>query len=430
MIDDRERSLYQWAEDLFPINRSLTGNGFKKSLEYLKNLLPELEVVEVPSGTQVFDWTIPQEWEVRNAWVKDCRGVKIIEFDKSNLHLVGYSEPIHKIVNRTELLSHLHTYPEQPEAIPYVTSYYNQTWGFCVPHNQLSEIVGDKFEIFIDSSLSEGVLRYGEFYLPGKSNSEIIFSTYLCHPSMANNELSGPIVATALAQWLKNQIDRKYSYRFLFLPETIGAICYIDANFDQIKKNCIAGWILTCIGDDRAWSYLPSRDGNTLADKISKAVLGKYVEQYLTYSWLDRGSDERQFCSPGVDLPFASIMRSKYGEYPEYHSSLDNLSLISEDSLRESVELMKKLISEIESRTVYQAKILCEPQLGKRNLYPTLSKRGSALNSMNLLNVLSYCDGTSDISEIAIKCAISESATREIIKILLANHLIDEVSQL
>lgn len=430
MIKNDHKSYYGWAEDLYPMNRSLTGDGFKQSLEYFRQILPDLKVETISSGTQVFDWTIPQEWNVREAWVKDSRGVKVIDFRDSNLHLIGYSEPIHKILGRSELLNHIHTLPDQPNAIPYVTSYYKRTWGFCISHNDLNIIKGDEFEVYIDSSLADGELIYGELYLPGKSKSEVLFSTYLCHPSMANNELSGPIVTTGLAQWLTKKIDRKYSYRFLFLPETIGSIAYLHKNLAQLKKFLIAGWVLTCIGDNRVWSYLPSRHGNTLADKLSKVVLSKFVKEYLTYSWLDRGSDERQYCSPGVDLPVASLMRSKYGEYPEYHTSLDDLSLISEDSLTESVDLLKKLVMLIENRITYMSKVICEPHLGKRNLYPTLSMRGSANSSLQLLNVLSYCDGTYDLSEIAETCKITVEEARKIVQTLISNQLIEEISTL
>jgi aminopeptidase-like protein len=419
--------MIDWVHDLFPLNRSLTGKGTRDTLEYVKNLLPSLSIESVPTDTRVFDWTIPPEWNVTEAWIKDANGNKIVDFASCNLHLVGYSEPIHKVFDRTDLLEHLHSFPEQPDAIPYVTSYYQRTWGFCLAHREMLKLGDGPFEVFIDSSLSPGVMNYGELVIKGDSDLEILFSTYVCHPSMANNELSGPVVAIALAKWISGLDSRKYTYRFVFLPETIGSITYLSKNLKSLKNKLIAGWVLTCMGDEGAYSYVPSRNGNTLADRASLRILSTAVGEFKSYSWLDRGSDERQYCAPGVDLPIASVMRSKYGEYPEYHSSLDNLDFISALGLEQSLQVMQKIVDYLENRKVFISTNLCEPQLGKRGLYSTLSMRGSAISSLNLLNILSFCDGANDLLEISELCKLSISEVESVVSVLLDEGLIHEV---
>lgn len=392
--------MHAWATDLFPINRSLTGEGVRQTLSFFKELIPELKIKSVPSGYQAFDWVVPKEWNVRAAFIKNEKGEKVIDFRDNNLHLVGYSVPVNGWFSLEELNEHLFSLPEQPEAIPYVTSYYSETWGFCLTHTQRLSLTEGQYEVVIDSSLSEGVLNYGELILPGKTDEEILLSTYVCHPSMGNNELSGPVVAVALAKWLSGLSNRKYTYRIVFVPETIGSIVYLSKHIGHLKEKVIAGFILTCIGDDRAYSFLPSRNGQTLSDKIAQHVLEHMTTEYFEYSWLDRGSDERQYCAPGVDLPISSIMRSKYGEYPEYHTSLDNLDLITPKGLKGGFQAVQKALECLEMNEKYQITVFGEPQLGKRGLYPTVSKKGSADAAKTMMDFISYCDGQHSLLEI------------------------------
>jgi aminopeptidase-like protein len=396
------QKMYSWAKDLFPIDRSLTGAGVRETLNYFKNLIPELEVKSVPTGYQAFDWTVPEEWVIKDAYIQNKAGEKLIDFKENNLHVLGYSEPVDKWVDLEELDKHLYSLPEQPEAIPYVTSYYKKRWGFCLSHDQRQKLVPGEYRVVVDSQFKEGVLNYAEIIIPGKSGKEVFLSSYVCHPSMANNELSGPVVTMALAQWIKTIEKRKYTYRIVLIPETIGSIVYISQNLEELKKNIIAGFNVTCIGDERCFSFLPSREGNTLSDRVALHVLNGIAPDFKRYTWLDRGSDERQYCAPGVDLPMASIMRSKYGEYPEYHTSLDNLNLISPEGLEGGYNALKKAIEIIERDKILKSTVLCEPQLGKRGLYPTVSVKGSANEVRKMMNLISYCDGkhsTLDIAE-------------------------------
>lgn len=419
--------MYGWAADLFPLNRSLTGNGNRATLAYLGKLLPGLAVHEVSSGTAAFDWTVPDEWNVTDAYVMDESGCKVIDWKLHNLHLVGYSEPFNGSMNLEELQKHLYSLPEDPEAIPYVTSYYQRQWGFCLADKERKALRSGTYNVVIDATLAPGSLTYGELLLPGKEKQEILISTYICHPSMANNELSGPVVATALAQWLRSLKDRRYTYRILFLPETLGAIVYLSRNLAAMKENTIAGFVLTCVGDDRTYSFMPSRRGATLADRVAEHVLQHTAPSYKKYSFLERGSDERQYCSPGVDLPVVSIMRSKYHTYPEYHTSKDDLSLISPSGLEGAYKILKTCLEVLEHNYIYRATQLCEPQMGRRNLYPTLSRTGSALSTRQLMNILAYADGTTDLIGIATAIGLPAADCLGLITELLAAGLISKV---
>lgn len=392
---------YQLLERLFPINRSITGQGVEQSLEIIKTLLPALRILKIPSGTQCFDWVVPEEWYARNAFLEDDSGERILDFKENNLHLVGYSTPIDTILPLEELQEHLYSLEELPDAIPYVTSYYKKRWGFCLSDRQRKALKPGNYHAVIDSSFKKGSLTYGELIIPGDKEQEVLLSTYICHPSLANDNLSGPVVLTFLAEWLSSLPSRKYTYRIVYTPETIGAISYLHKNLEQLKKRVIAGFIFTCLGDERTWSYLPSRNGNTLSDRVAKYVLNKFVPTYTTYSFLDRGSDERQYCSPGVDLPIASIMRSKYGTYPEYHTSLDNLGFVTDEGLNQSLELYKNVIGIIEKNATYKTTCLCEPQLGKRGLYPTISTKKTMGTTKDLMNLIAYADGSRDLLSIA-----------------------------
>ena len=316
---DLGMEMFLLCKKLFPINRSLTGNGVRKTLSLIKKILPNMVIYEIPSNTKCFDWNVPKEWNITSGYLISPTGEKILDFNDNNLHIVGYSEAVNIRLTLDELLPHINTSKSMPEAIPYVTSYYSEYWGFCMAEVQKINLIDGEYHAVIESKKSVGHMTYGELIIKGRTSKEIMLSTYICHPSMANNELSGPVVATFLSKFIQS-IDCHYSYRIIFIPETIGSICYISKNLECLKKNVIAGFVLTCIGDDREYSYLPSRSGKTLSDKIAIHVLENTHPDFIKYSYLDRGSDERQYCSPGVDLPMASIMRSKYGEYPEYHT--------------------------------------------------------------------------------------------------------------
>jgi aminopeptidase-like protein len=419
--------MYQWASDLFPLNRSLTGDGVRETLNYIKNELPELEIFEVPSGTKVFDWTVPKEWKIREGWIADINGNKLIDLATNNLHIMGYSISVDKIVSRSELEPYLYSLPEQPNAIPYITSYYKENFGFCLSQDQRDSLGDGPFHIFIDSQLFDGSLTYAELLIPGDTKEEILFSTYVCHPSMANNELSGPVVSIALAKHIQSLESRRFSYRFLFTVETIGSILYISKHLKRMKENLVCGWVLTCMGDERTYSYVPTRNGETLTDFISKRVLKDLGATFLEYSWLDRGSDERQFNSPGVDLPFASLMRTRYGDYPEYHTSLDNLEVISPEGLSGGLEMLKSAVKILETNAYWKVNVLCEPQLGKRGLYPNVSTKTSGIEIRNQMNVISYFDGSTDLLQIADKCKISYNEVLEVLEKLKNSGLIDKV---
>ena len=403
--EDESGSMYRLAERLFPICRSLTGDGVRETLRILQEIVPEMTLHEVPSGSQVFDWTVPQEWNIRNAYIEDMDGERVISFGDNNLHVMGYSLPVDKIVRREELLAMVYTQPEQPDLIPYVTSYYSPRSGFCMSENQKASLDQEQYHIVIDSELKDGSLSYGEILLPGESEREIFFSTYVCHPSMANNELSGPCVAIHLAKWLKEH-PHKYSYRFVFIPETIGSITYLSRHLGKMQKNMLAGFNVSCVGDDRAFSYVPSRYGDTLADKAALNVLSFYAPDYIAYSYLDRGSDERQYCAPGVDLPVCSICRSKYGEYPEYHTSGDKLDLISPAGLGRAFQAYLYCIQGLEANGYYQCSCLCEPQLGKRGLYPTISRKGQYDQVKVMMDFIAYADGRNDLFDISNRIGV------------------------
>ncbi len=393
--------MHQWATDLFDVCRSITGPGVRQTLEYFIKILPELSMHSVPTGTTAFDWKVPDEWFIYDAFIENEFGERIIDFKNNNLHVVSYSIPVDQWLELEELDSYLHSLIDQPEAIPYITSYYKRSWGFCISHKQKCSLKKGKYRVYINSELKPGVLNYAEVVLPGESKQEVLLSTYICHPSMANNELSGPIMALALAKWLKTLEKRKYTYRIVFAPETIGSIVYLSKNYKHLRENMIAGYVLTCIGDERVYSFVPSRYGDTFADKVALNVLAHKVGKFDRYTYLDRGSDERQYCSPGIDLPVCSIMRSKYGEYPEYHTSLDDLNFVTAQGLQQSYEIMQNVIQVIEYNNYYKATNLCEPQLGKYGLYPSLSTRESVKKVKTITNILAYSDGTNSLLELS-----------------------------
>lgn len=417
--------MYSLAERLFPLNRSLTGQGVRDSLSIIKAEIPELEIKEISSGTQVFDWTIPSEWEISEGYIEDSDGNRIIDYAVNNLHVVGYSLPIDKYVELDELLQYIHVEDAQPDVIPYVTSYYNPRVGFCMSRNMRDALQPGQYHMVIKSRLFDGVLNYAELYLPGKSRKEVFLSTYICHPSMANNELSGPVLAVQLVQFLK-KLDRRLSYRLVIVPETIGSIAYLSRNLNELKENVIAGFVLSCVGDNRTYSYIETKDADTLADRVMQNVLSFQQPDYKQYSFLERGSDERQYNAPGVDLPVCGFCRSKYGEYPEYHTSADNMSLISPEGLQGAYEIMKQVILALEYNKFYSINCLCEPQLGKRGLYPTVSRKGIYAEVKKLTNFIAYADGKRDLIDISNKINIPICELIENIDKLKESDLLDE----
>ncbi len=422
---NKGKKMYDVAARMFPICRSLTGNGFRKSLNILKESVPEIQIHEVPTGTQVFDWTVPNEWNCVGGGIYKLNGEKIIDFQDSNLHILGYSTSIDRIISKEELLEHIYTQPEQPDWIPYVTSYYKERWGFCMSENQKKTLTEPEYHVVIKSTLEPGSLTYGDLLIPGETGDEILFSTYLCHPSMANNELSGPVVQTEIINYIKGMSKRRYSYRFVFCPETIGSITYLSRNLDVMKKNIKAGFVLSCVGDDRTYSMIMSKYENTLADRVLHNVLRYHYPQYKKYSFLKRGSDERQYCS--VDLPVVGFCRSKYAEYPEYHTSADNMDLISPAGLQGAYDVMVKVVNTLENNYFYKIKCHAEPQLGKRGLYPSVSHKGEYDAVTSLVNFIAYADGKNDLIGISDIIGVPTAELITIKDTLLSNGILDYV---
>lgn len=426
MMKSLGKDMHALAEQIFPICRSITGNGVRNTLQIFKEHLPNLKIIEVPTGTKCFDWTIPKEWNIKDAYIQNNQGQKIVNFADNNLHVVSYSIPVEKKMNLDELKNHIYTLPNFPDAIPYVTSYYQERWGFCMSHKQLESLKDDLYSVKIESTLEEGSLTYAELIIPGKSTKEIFFSTYICHPSMGNNEVSGPVLATFLSKYLK-ELDNRYTYRIVYIPETIGSIAYLSKNLDVMKRNIIAGFNLTCVGDNYNYSFLSSRNENTLSDRVALHVLKNKVAGFKKYSFLDRGSDERQYCSPGVDLPIVSIMRTRYGDYKEYHTSKDDLNFISKEGFDGAFQLHKDCINILENNFYYKAVNLCEPQLGKRGLRSNIGGGALSLNFKIMSDVLAYADGENDLIGLAEKINVYALDVIPVIKILLEHELIERI---
>ncbi|MDR2105298.1 MAG: DUF4910 domain-containing protein [Deferribacteraceae bacterium] len=401
--------IYNLAKRLFPICRSLTGDGVRESLKIMQQVMPNLNIFEVPTGSAAFDWTVPKEWQIRDAFIREVDGGNLLSFKENNLHVVGYSAPFDKVLSKEELIKMICTLPEKPSLIPYVTSYYEERSGFCMAYNDILKLDKPLYHAVIDSALKDGFLTYAELLIPGESEKEIFFSSNICHPSLANNELSGPTLTLALAKYVETLTNRRFSYRFVFIPETLGSLVYLSRNLEKMKRDIAAGFVVCCVGDEGGFSYLPSRSGCTLADRAAKNILSA-LDSYKSYSYLERGSDERQYCATGIDLPICSIMRSKYGEYPEYHTSADNMDFITPKALEESYKIYCSAIDALEHNATYKSTALGEPQLARRGLYPTLSYAGSAASVRDMMNLLAYADGLLDLIGISgiIKLPMNE----------------------
>jgi len=396
--------IYSLIKELFPICRSITGNGVRQTLRIIDRHIP-LNISEVPSGTQVFDWTVPKEWNIRDAWIKDSNGIKIVDFQESNLHVVNYSIPIKAKMPLAKLGPHLFSLPEHPAWIPYKTTYYQESWGFCLSHNQLCSLTEDDYEVCIDSTLADGHLTYAEFLIPGESKDEILISTHICHPSLANDNLSGVCTAVFLARHLAVQ-RLKFSYRFLFIPGTIGAITWLGRNQGTVER-IKHGLVLTGVGDRGGFTYKKSRRGNAEIDRTASHVLRQSADNYFIEEFSPYGYDERQYCSPGFDLPVGRFSRTPYGKYPEYHTSGDNLDFIRVESLSESFAALINMLEVLEGNRFYVNLVPhCEPQLGKRGLYDRVGSKQLAM-----LWVLNLSDGHHSLLDIA---EMSDTSFRQI----------------
>lgn len=405
------KSIEDLFDKLWPICRSITGNGFRESIEILQKIIP-LDIESVPSGTEVFDWVVPKEWNIKDAYVLDPNGKKIINFKDNNLHVLNYSKPVDKEISLSDLKKHLYTIPEIPDAIPYVTSYYKERWGFCISQNHFNKLKDGLYKVKVESTLTDGELNYGHTILPSTTGSkkEFLISTYLCHPSMANNELSGPIVATFLYDYLSKLKHREYNYRFVFIPETIGSICYLSKYGQKLINDCIGGLVVTCCGDEKALNYKKSREENSLINKVCENIIKHSgYENAIIHDFFPTGSDERQYCSPGFNLPVGSITKSMYGKYKEYHTSLDNKQFVSMNGLVESVNIYLKAILSFEANKKYvNTNPHCEPMLGKRDLYNSIGASTSMENTIHsYLYLLNFSDGKHDLVDIANKMNVS-----------------------
>ncbi len=426
------QEMYDFVSKIFPYCRSITGEGVRQTLNDLREFIrqgggPELQVFEVPSGTKAFDWTVPREWKIREAYIEDEAGNHIIDMKDNNLHVLGYSTPVDKWVSLEELKEHIYTQPDQPDCIPYVTSYYKERFGFCMSENMKNSLPEGKYHMYIDSELFDGVLNYAEIVIPGETDEEVFFSTYFCHPSMANNECSGPALSGELVKYVMSLPQRRYTYRFVYVPETIGSITYLSQgeHLSKLQKSMVAGFNLSCVGDNRDYSIVESRHADTLADRVLKNVLHYHTDnKYSTYSFLKRGSDERQYNAPGVDLPVVGFCRSKFGEYPEYHTSADDLSLVSPEGLQGAYDVMTQVIDALEMNQRYQVQVLCEPQLGKRGLYPTTSQKGSYDKVKAMIDFIAYADGKTDIIDISNKILVPIDELIRFVKKLKVNNVI------
>jgi len=419
-MEEIGQAMHARLTSLYPICRSITGDGVRQTLAELQTTIP-LVLQEVKSGTKVFDWTIPNEWNIRDAWIKNSKGQRVVDFQHSNLHVVSYSTPIYATVPLSELKSHLHSLPDRPNAVPNLTSYYKESWGFCLSHNVLNAMEDGDYEVCIDSTLAPGSLTYGELLVPGESSDEVLFSAHICHPSLANDNLSGIVVAAQLAAEIALRAKLRYSYRFLFVPASVGVITWLARNemrVDRIKH----GLVLSGVGDGGAINYKRSRQGSAEIDRVVEFVLSNSGVPHAIKDFSPLGYDERQYCSPGFNLPVGRFSRSPHGTYPQYHTSDDNPDFVKADSLAESLQMLRKVVDVLEgNRTYLNTQPKCEPQLGKRGLYSELSEAGE---TAAMLWILNYSDGNNTLMDIARRASIPLERVLKVAGILESHGLI------
>lgn len=415
--------MYSLMEELYPICRSITGDGVRKSLQIIKKHI-DLEMNEIPTGTQVYDWNIPKEWNIKDAYVINPSGEKIIDFNESNLHILNYSMPIKKKISLTELKQHIHTLPNMPNVIPYLTSYYKEDWGFCMKHEDFLKLADGEYEVMIDSSLENGYLTYGEYFIVGKTKEEVVISCYVCHPSLCNDNLSGVVLTTFLAKYLTN-MKPFYSYRFLFIPETIGSITWLSLNENMISR-IKHGLVVTCVGDAGILTYKKSRIGNAEIDLVVTNVLKNSGDKFKILDFFPLGSDERQFCSPGFNLPFGLLMRTRYGEFPEYHTSADDLNFVKKEYLTDTFSKYVSIIFTLENNKTYvNLNPKCEPHLGKRDLHRMIGgQKGDDLNEMAMFWVLNLSDGDHSLLDICEKSGLPFKTIKNAAHTLLEKELL------
>lgn len=419
------QQLYHLVEQLYPLCRSITGNGVRQTLDILQSYIP-LTVHEVPTGTKVFDWTVPREWNIRDAYIKNDRGERIVDFRQSNLHVLNYSVPIHKKVSLNELKEHLFTIPEHPDRIPYRTSYYKENWGFCIRHDQLRSLADEDYEVCIDSSLEEGALTYGEYFIKGERAEEVLLSCHTCHPSLCNDNLSAIAVLTLLAQTL-GRLPLRYSYRFLFIPGTIGSLTWLARNEEKVP-NIRFGLVAAGIGDAGPFTYKKSRRGDAAIDRIAANVLKSSGKPYAIVDFSPVGYDERQYCSPGFNMPVGCLMRTPHGCYPEYHTSADNPDFVRPEHLAESLSICAAIINGIERNRKYiNRNPKGEPQLGRRGLYDMVGGRSDRrLRELAMLWVLNLSDGTASLLDISERSGLDFKVIAEAADLLLTHGLLRE----
>ncbi len=427
-IDQTISEMFQLMTTLYPICRSITGNGVRQTLAEIKTHI-NLQVKEVATGTQVFDWTIPKEWNINDAYIADSKGRRIVDFKRSNLHVVSYSVQIQKKIQLDELKHHIHTLPDQPNTIPYLTSYYKEDWGFCMTHNDFLCMTDDEYEVVIDSTLKIGSLTYGEYVIPGKTSDEILISSYICHPSMCNDNLSGVVLATMLAKQL-SKVPINYSLRFLFIPETIGAIAWLADNEKNISK-IKHGLVATCLGDPGMSTYKKSKHGKAEIDRTVEFVLKNSGTKYKILDFFPTGSDERQFCSPGFNLNVGSLMRTPYGKFTQYHTSEDNLEFVKGEFLADSYLKYLTSIFVLENNKKYiNLNPKCEPHLGKRGLYRQIGGQKTSNDiEIALFWLLSFSDGSCDLLDISEKSGINFETLHEATIKLQENGLLKAVTK-
>lgn len=423
--DQEGREAYAIIEALFPICRSITGDGVRQSLGLLQTTIP-LNVHEVPSGKQVFDWVVPNEWNIRDAYIKDSAGARVVDFQKNNLHVLNYSIPVHRTMSLAELRPYLFTLPETPDWIPYRTSYYKETWGFCLSQRQLEQMEDGEYEVCIDSTLKPGQLTYGEYRIQGATDDEVLISTHMCHPSLCNDNLSGVATAALLAR-LMNGIDLRYSYRFVWIPGTIGAITWLALNEPKLTR-IKHGLVLSCLGDPGWPTYKRSRRGNAEIDRVVEHSLRTTIRDFEILDFTPYGYDERQYCSPGINLPMGCLMRTPNGKYPQYHTSADDLSFVSASALADSIFQLLRIVEILErNQTYWSRNTKCEPHLGRRGLYRQVGGTDNTRVEEAMLWVLNYSDGRHSLLDIAERSRLEFSQINHAAELLLRSNLLSVV---